>query len=86
MITLKSGFTGRTINMAELKPISDENMTPVDGGAYISERFRNPGESNATAAPAGNYTLAGIFAIAAVVAFIVMLYLLYQDWTALNVA
>lgn len=71
--------------MAEMQPVTDENMAPVEGGAYISERFRNPGEAKA-AAPAGNYTLAGIFSIVALLAFAIMLWLLYQDWTALSVA
>lgn len=73
--------------MAEMQPITDENMTPIDnGGAYISERFRNPAEDTGKVVPAGNYTVAGIFAILAFIAFIAMIALLYQDWTALNVA
>ena len=69
--------------MANLQPIPpEENMTPVDGGAYISERFRDPG---AAAAPtkAANYTLAGIFAIIAFILFVATLILLYQDWAEL---
>ena len=60
-------------------------MTPVDGGAYISERFRDPGAAKAPA-PAGNYTVAGIFAIIALISFIIMLALLYFDWEELSVA
>ena len=72
--------------MADLQPIPpEENMIPVDGGAYISERFRDPGALS-DAAPAGNYTLAGIFAIIAFVLFAAMLFLLYQDWVALSAA
>ena len=72
--------------MADLQPIPpEENMTPVEGGAYISERFREPGTTKA-AAPAGNYTLAGVFAILAFVLFAAMLFLLYQDWAALSAA
>ena len=72
--------------MAELQPIPpEENMTPVEGGAYISERFRDPGALK-PAAPAGNYTLAGIFAILAFILFVAALILLYQDWTALSAA
>ena len=61
-------------------------MTPVDGGAYISERFRDPGEAKASAKPAGNYTVAGIFAIIALISFMVMLALLYFDWEDLSIA
>ena len=73
--------------MADLQPIPpEENMTPIEGGgAYISERVREPGALN-DAAPAGNYTLAGIFAIIAFVLFAAMLFLLYQDWVALSAA
>ncbi len=72
--------------MADLQPIPpEENMTPVDGGAYISERFRDPGATKA-AAPAGNYTLAGVFSIIAFILFIAMLILLYQDWVELSAA
>ena len=72
--------------MADLQPIPpEENMTPVEGGAYISERFRDP-VATKPAAPAGNYTLSGIFAIIAFILFIAMLILLYQDWEALSVA
>ena len=72
--------------MADLQPIPpEENMTPVDGGAYISERFREPGLTKA-GAPAGNYMLAGVFAIIAFVLFAAMLFLLYQDWAALSAA
>ena len=73
--------------MADLQPIPpEENMTPIEGGgAYISERFREPGALN-DAAPAGNYTLAGVFAILAFVLFAAMLFLLYQDWAALSAA
>lgn len=60
-------------------------MTPIDGGAYISERFRDPGAAKASA-PSGNYTVAGIFAIIAFISFIVMLALLYFDWEELSVA
>ena len=60
-------------------------MTPVDGGAYISERFRDPGALKPVA-PAGNYTLAGVFAIIAFLLFIAALVLLYQDWEALRMA
>ena len=72
--------------MADMQPIPpEENMVPVDGGAYISERFRDPG---ATAAPtkAANYTLAGVFAIIAFILFIATLILLYQDWVDLSAA
>ena len=73
--------------MADLQPIPpDANMTPVEGGAYISERFRDPGASAKAAAPAGNYTLAGIFAIIAFLCFVAMLILLYQDWVELAAA
>lgn len=62
-------------------------MTPVDGGAYISERFRDPGAAQASAAkPSGNYTVAGIFAIIALISFMVMLALLYFDWEDLSIA
>ncbi|MBQ7722222.1 MAG: hypothetical protein IJT64_04885 [Kiritimatiellae bacterium] len=62
-------------------------MTPVDGGAYISERLRDPGAAQASASkPAANYTVAGIFAIIALISFIVMLALLYFDWEDLSVA
>ena len=72
--------------MADLQPIPpEENMTPVDGGAYISERFRDPGALKPVA-PAGNYTLAGVFASIAFLLFIAALVLLYQDWEALSVA
>ncbi len=73
--------------MAELQPIPpEENMTPVEGGgAYISERFRDPGAMKPVA-PAGNYTLAGIFAIIAFILFIATLILLYQDWVELSAA
>ena len=72
--------------MADMQPIPpEENMVPVDGGAYISERFRDPG---AAAAPtkAANYTLAGVFAIIAFILFIATLILLYQDWVDLSAA
>ena len=72
--------------MAELQPIPpEENMTPVEGGAYISERFRDAGMTK-PAAPAGNYTLAGIFAIISFILFVAMLILLYQEWAELSVA
>ncbi len=72
--------------MAELQPIPpEENMVPVDGGAYISERFRDPGAVK-PAASGGNYTLAGIMAIIAFLLFVVTVILLYQDWTALEMA
>ena len=73
--------------MAELQPIPpEENMTPVEGGgAYISERFRDPGAMKPVA-PAGNYTLAGVFAIIAFILFIATLILLYQDWVELSAA
>ncbi len=72
--------------MADLQPIPpEENMTPVDGDAYISERFRDPGATK-PAAPAGNYTLAGIFSIIAFILFIVALILIYQDWVDLSAA
>lgn len=71
--------------MAEMQPITDENMAPVEGGAYISKRFRDAGDVKA-AAPAGNYTLAGIFSIIAFLAFVLMLWLLYQDFNALALA
>lgn len=61
-------------------------MTPVEGGAYISERFRDPGGVAKAQAPAGNYTVAGIFAIIALISFAVMLALLYFDWQDLSVA
>ncbi len=72
--------------MADMQLIPpEENMVPVDGGAYISERFRDPG---AAAAPtkAANYTLAGVFAIIAFILFIATLILLYQDWVDLSAA
>ena len=72
--------------MADMQPIPpEENMVPVDGGASISERFRDPG---AAAAPtkAANYTLAGVFAIIAFILFIATLILLYQDWVELSAA
>jgi hypothetical protein len=82
---LDPACAGRT-TMADLQPIPpEENMTPVDGGAYISERFRDPGATKA-AAPAGNYTLAGVFSIIAFILFIAMLILLYQDWVELSAA
>ena len=72
--------------MADLQPIPpEENMTPIDGGAYISERFRDP-SATTVAAPAGNYMLAGIFAIFSFILFIAMLFLLYQDWVELSAA
>ena len=73
--------------MAELQPIPpEENMPPVEGGgAYISERFRDPGAMKPVA-PAGNYTLAGVFAIIAFILFIATLILLYQDWVELSAA
>lgn len=72
--------------MADLQPIPpEENMTPVEGGAYISERFRDPGASK-PAAPAGNYTLAGVFAIIAFILFVASIILLYQDWVELSAA
>ena len=55
------------------------------GGAYISERFRDPGATKPVA-PAGNYTLAGIFAIISFILFIATLILLYQDWVELSAA
>ena len=72
--------------MADLQPIPpEENMTPVKGGAYISERFRDPGAAK-PAAPAGNYTLAGVFAIIAFILFVASIILLYQDWVELSAA
>lgn len=73
--------------MADMQPIPpQENMVPVDGGAYISERFRDPGAAAAAPTKAANYTLAGVFAIIAFILFIATLILLYQDWVDLSAA
>lgn len=68
-----------------LQPIPPGELQPQGEGAFISQRLRNPGETDASAKPA-NYTLAGIFSIIAFIAFVVLLILLYQDWTALKIA
>lgn len=72
--------------MVEMHPITD---TPAEeaptSGAYISARFRNP-DATAPKAPAGNYTLAGICSIVAFLTFLVMLFLLWQDYQALSFA
>ncbi len=71
--------------MAQKNPAqAEENMVPVEGGAYISERFRDPGAI--APAKAANYTVAGVFAIVAFVLFVATLILLYQDWVALSAA
>ena len=75
--------------MSEMQPIPPEESAEAAGpsGAYISARLRNPGATGAqAAAPAGNYTFAGICAIIAFVAYVVILSLLWQDWSALSVA
>jgi hypothetical protein len=68
-----------------LQPIPPGELQPEGDGAFISQRLRNPGE-DVSAKPAANYTLAGIFSIIAFLAFVVLLILLYQDWSALKIA
>ena len=72
--------------MVEMHPITDtpQEEAPT-GGAYISARLRNP-DSTTEKAPSGNYTIAGICAIVATLAFLIMLFLLWQDYKVLSVA
>ena len=73
--------------MVEMHPISDtpqEGAAPA-GGAYISARLRNP-DATAPKASSGNYIVAGICAIVATIAFLVMLFMLWQDYQALSFA
>ena len=73
--------------MVEMHPITD---TPREGaptgGAYISERLRNPDAVKVKAPSGGNYTAAGICAIIAFIAFVIMLVFLWQDYQDLMFA
>lgn len=67
--------------MSEMTPITPEMMQPVEqpeeNVPFIPERLRGevPVESENT-----NWTVPGIFAIIAFVAFAITLYIVFQDW------
>ncbi len=52
------------------------------GGAYISERLRNPEHEVASQAGSGKDKLYGIFAIIATVAMVLVTAVLYLNWDA----
>lgn len=78
--------------MSEMEPVK---MEPVQEdapaaesskpGAYISARHRQDAVLKPVG-PAGNYLLAGICAILAMIVYAVLLVMLYGDYTALAVA
>ena len=79
--------------MAEMQPITSEQIAQADagaanneaqGGAYIADRFRV--DNDAPAGPPANYTFAGVCAIIAFLLFVVVLGILVQDWNFLKVA
>lgn len=74
------------IKKVKMHPITEapQEAAPA-GGAYISERLRNPDTVKAKA-PAGNYMAAGICSIIAFISFIIMLVFLWQDYQALSFA
>jgi hypothetical protein len=72
--------------MAEMEPVTEESAPGINKpNAYISARYRQDAVLN-TAAPSGNYMLAGICAILALIVYVILLGLLYGDFTALSVA
>ncbi len=72
--------------MSELEPVAEESAPDSNKpSAYISARHRQ----DAVLKPAqssGNYLLAGICAIVALIVYGVMLYMLYDDFTVLSIA
>ena len=72
--------------MSEMEPITDQAAPEgAPSGAYISARHRQDAVMKPVKS-AGDYTVAGICAIIALVVYAVLLFLLYSDYTALSVA
>lgn len=70
-----------------MQPVTNEMLSDNNApGAYISERFRAPAAENTGSSDGGSYVLSGIFAIVAFLLFLVMLGLLYSDFTELSLA
>jgi len=67
--------------MADADPQVESNKP----GAFISERHRNPAELMALK-PRGTHVWAAVCAILATVIFVVLLALLWVDWSALQAA
>ncbi len=72
--------------MSELEPVAEESAPDINKpSAYISARHRQ----DAVLKPAqssGNYLLAGICAILALIVYAAMLFMLYDDFTVLSIA
>ena len=64
------------------KSAIDQVSEEVQGGAFISERLRNPAGEVANSSGSGKDTLYGIFAIIATVAMIIVTVVLYLNWDA----
>ncbi len=60
----------------------DQASEEYQGGAFISERLRNPANEAVVKTGSGKDTLYGVFAIIATVAMIVVTVVLYLDWDA----
>ncbi|MDD5707175.1 MAG: hypothetical protein PHR35_14725 [Kiritimatiellae bacterium] len=70
-----------------MEPVTDEvEAESQKPGAYIAARHRNPQETGAAAAGAGNYMVAGICALAAAAVYVIVLALLWLDWQTLQSA
>jgi len=62
----------------------DQAGEEEQGGAYISDRLRNPADEAYSHAGDGKDTLFGIIAIIATVAMIVVTVVLYMNWDAIK--
>ncbi len=56
------------------------------GSPILSSRLSNPLEHTAQVTAAGNYTVAGIFAIITTLCFVVLLVLQWLDWDVIAYA
>ena len=66
------------LKKSSLDKVSEETQ----GGAVISDRFRNPADELASGVSDGKDTLYGVFAIIATVAMIAVTAVLYMNWDA----
>ncbi len=63
---------------------NNPSPVPNPGGQMLSSRFANPLDSIKQAKPAGNYMVAGIFAIITTLCFVALLVIEWLDWDVIG--
>ena len=64
--------------------VTNDPAGPASGSPMLSSRLANPLDNVQAAKPAGNYMVAGIFAIITTLCFIALLVIEWLDWDVIG--